>query len=315
MVGTMKLRAFPFASAMALAPLLLAPACGSSTESVFDGGTGTGTGDATTDGGTGTNDAGDGSPLTLPDSGSSSQDGGGGVVPTGDVDVVLTADNAYAFGYGSASALSKVTRAPATFSAAEIFSCPIGSATTSGGPEAWLVPSADAPGDAYLYVVAWADRSTTQGVLGQFKRATGAPIYTGNGAWEACATGVELQIGTQGYADGPSLQTINGELTKCNAASGSKTETSAGWVNNTGAVTPGAVGTLVFGEDNSAAGGDFPITCQMDATGKQGIDAQAKWMWYSPDGQNAFRYVGPGNQTRTFLIFRLPAKAIPGGEK
>jgi hypothetical protein len=77
----MNLRAFPLASAMALAAAFLAPACGSTTDSVFDGGTSSGTGDATTDGGTGTNDASDGSPLTLPDSGSGSQDGGG-VVPT-----------------------------------------------------------------------------------------------------------------------------------------------------------------------------------------------------------------------------------------
>jgi hypothetical protein len=68
---------------------------------------------------------------------------------------------------------------------------------------------------------------------------------------------------------------------------------------------------LVFGEDNSNSGGDFPIVCQKDATGKEGIAPSARWMWYSPDGSNRFRYMGSGNTTRRFLVFRLSATVVP----
>lgn len=65
-----------------------------------------------------------------------------------------------------------------------------------------------------------------------------------------------------------------------------------------------------MGEDNSASGGEFPIVCQKDLTGKRGVDPAALWMWYSPDGKSPFRYQGGVNPTRTFLIFRLPSRVI-----
>lgn len=45
--------------------------------------------------------------------------------------------------------------------------------------------------------------------------------------------------------------------------------------------------------------------------GVSGIDPKARWMWFDPqDGQSAF--VGnDNNRTKTFLVFRLPASAIP----
>jgi len=64
------------------------------------------------------------------------------------------------------------------------------------------------------------------------------------------------------------------------------------------------------GEDNSLQGGDFPIVCQMDATGKKGVAPSVRWMCYSPDGKSPFRHCGGRNPTRAFLIFRLPSKTI-----
>ena len=92
------------------------------------------------------------------------------------VDVVFTADNAYAFGWGDATSLANFQSRPTTQVAGDIFNCPVvkgGAACTSPsgcGPEAYTVPAKDAPPTAYLYVVAWSDRMTTQGALGQFKR-------------------------------------------------------------------------------------------------------------------------------------------------
>jgi hypothetical protein len=134
-------------------------------------------------------------------------------------------------------------------------------------------------------------------VIGQFRRRGGDPIFTGDGAWEACATGKEYNPQSNDF---PTQEAVNLELAACNAGTGDRTTTSAGWVSTSAAITPNAVGRVAFGEDNAAADGVFPIVCQM---------------WYSPDASDPFRYVGPGNSTRTFLIFRLPAKALPDPPK
>ncbi len=228
--------------------------------------------------------------------------------PQTEVDVVLTADNAYAFGWGDATRVGTYRNVVPARLASEIFNCPLGN-----GPEAWVVPAAEAPRGAYLYVVAWADRATSQGVIGQFRRRGGQPIFTGDGAWEACATGREYN--PQSPTEFPTQQVVNEQLAICNAGSGDRATTSAGWVGTAAAVTPNAVGRVVFGEDNSDPGGVFPIVCQKDATNAEGVAAAAKWMWYSPNATDPFRYVGPGNSTRTFLIFRLSARALPDPPK
>lgn len=219
-----------------------------------------------------------------------------------DVHVVMTADNAYAFGWGDATQVSKLSGRPMTRVAGDIFNCPIGV-----GPEEYDIPGGEAPETAYLYIIAWADDATTQGLIGQFDRG-GLPIYTGHGDWEVCATGMAYDTGPAG--GGPSLALVNQEITRCTAGTGDPTQTSAGWVNTKGALTPGAIGFLAVGEDNSVQGGDFPIVCQKDMTGKRGVDADARWIWYSPDAKSPFKYQGGRNPTRTFLIFRLPSKTI-----
>ncbi len=220
--------------------------------------------------------------------------------PAPDITAVLTADNAYGFGWGDVNGVTTYTPvAPATL-ASEIFSCPLGV-----GPESFAVPGKDAPAHAYFYIVAWADHATTQGVIGQLKAASGSVVLTGDSRWQACATGVEYIA----PAPGPVQATVAQQIAACNAGTGDKSTTSGGWVDVTGAVTPGAVGTLAVGEDNSDNTGAFQIACQSD-NGKEGVPAAARWMWYTPNGGDAFHYVGPGDTTRTFLIFRLPSNAF-----
>lgn len=230
--------------------------------------------------------------------------------PATDVEVVLTADNAYGFGWGDKNGLRALKGRPATKAASDIFSCPVnttGSGALGFGPEAYTVLAADAPTGAYLYLVTWDDDATTQGALGQFKRKNGQALYSGAPGWEVCATGKPYNSNPNTpTASGPPIDVVNADIATCNAGTGDKATTSGGWVNSTGAVTAGAVGALAVGQDNSAAG-TFPITCQKDALGNPGIDAQARWMWYSPDARNAFTSRG----TRSYLIFRLPTKDLP----
>jgi hypothetical protein len=84
--------------------------------------------------------------------------------------VVITADNAYSFGYGDANGITHFTQGTRALTAGQIFNC-------GEGPEAYKVPAADAPASAYLYIVTWDDLAVTQGVLGQFRRGSGTPLH------------------------------------------------------------------------------------------------------------------------------------------
>jgi hypothetical protein len=229
-----------------------------------------------------------------------SSDGAPTNAPTTDVEAVVTTDNAFSFGYGNAESLATFIRGEGS-DGPGIFNCPVGF-----GPVAYRVPAADAPAGAYLYIIAWADTAVTQGTLAQFKRAGGEAIYSGNGAWQVCATGEPYDH----LGAGPDHATVNAKVAECNKGASGATF-SKGWVTTTGALTPGAKGKLAFGEANDSADGDFPIVCQKDDAGVSGIDPVARWMWFDPeDGQSPF--VGnAGNRTQTFLIFRLPADALP----
>lgn len=229
--------------------------------------------------------------------------GGGGSVPAVDVDVVITADNAYSFGYGNADGITHFTQGTRAQTAGQIFNC-------GEGPEGYTVPAADAPASAYLYIVTWDDLAVTQGVLGQFRRVGGAALYTGDAQFEVCATGVDMQSSQTG----PTQQEINTQIALCNSGAGDPATTSAGWVNLAGAVTPGAIGSLAVGEANDTApGGSFPPTCPTGAAppGSASIDPEAHWMWYQPGGvANPFQSTG-SNTFRAYLIFRLAADDIP----
>ena len=230
--------------------------------------------------------------------------GGGGAPPAAvDVDVVITADNAYSFGYGDINGITNFTQGSRAQTAGQIFNC-------GEGPEAYKVPAADAPPTAYLYIVTWDDLAVTQGVLGQFRRGLGTPLYTGDPLFQACGTGINMQ----GSQMGPTQNDINAQIAICNGGTGDKTTTSAGWVNLAGAVTPGAIGNLAVGETNdSVPGGSFPPTCVTGSAppNTASIDPEAHWMWYQPGGiANPFQSTG-SNTFRAYLIFRVAASDIP----
>ena len=221
---------------------------------------------------------------------------------SGPVDVIITADNAYSFGYGTGDSITTFIQGQRAQTAGQIFNC-------GEGPEQYTVAAVDAPDSAYLYIVTWDDLAVTQGVLGQFNRDTGT-VLTGDDRFEVCATGLDYSSSTTG----PSQQMVNSQITACDAAGGSSTTTSMGWVNTAGAMpgTSSALGKLAVGEANDAATGSFPITCQPGQTASPGIDSAAHWMWYDPmDGSSTDAFHSTGaNRTKAFLIFRLSAGAI-----
>ena len=208
------------------------------------------------------------------------------------LEVNITADNAYGFGYGDDLQLSNYFGGVANIDASDIFSC------GANGIETYVVPP-EALGDGtYLYIVAWADKTGSQGVLGQFLEEGKAPIYTGTGSWEVCGTDQDYTP----ESGGPSQEIVNQEIANCNATNR--------WLasDDTGQQR------LEVGEDNSTdrviiePGNEFPITCNSL------INGNARWMWLNWDVTNvslpetsAFIWPGGGlNPDHEFLVFRLP---------
>ena len=136
-----------------------------------------------------------------------------------DTDVKITADNAYAFGWGDVSAMLNYFGGVENTTYEAIFSCPLGY-----GPEGYTVSGANL--SDYLYIVSWSDKSVTQGVIGRFQTGTNPPLYTGQGQWEVFATGIDFNIGS----GGPSLSEINTQIGIANAGTGAADTTSIGWV-------------------------------------------------------------------------------------
>jgi hypothetical protein len=218
-----------------------------------------------------------------------------------EVNVIITADNAYGFGYGTKNELANYFGGVENPDSDDIFDCPVGS-----GPEQYVVPAEDANAGGFLYIIGYADRSTTQGVIAKFFREGAAPVYTGSGGWQVCATGKDYDPGS----GGPDLATINGFITKCNAGELDPATSSVGWVGTAASEH----GRLVFGEDNSTTrdrpepGNEFLEVCE--------IEPSAKWMWFDweaerTDGSPFMWPDGSGNVTKDFLIFRLGADQIP----
>lgn len=201
------------------------------------------------------------------------------------VNVTITADNAYSFGYGSATAIGTLYGGVYNGTAGDIFSC-------SGGPETYLnVPS---PANSYLYIVAHSDNNNTQGVLGQFVPAAnpnGTVVYTGTSAWQVFATGTDIT---------PTLNDINAKIVLANGNNGGA-GSSKGWVgvaNN----PSGTIGALALGEPNTP-GGTFPQVCTT------AINSAARWMWYNPSPSTISNPFS-GNVAGEYLIFRLPVEQV-----
>jgi hypothetical protein len=298
----------PRLTALGLACTLVALAVSCSDDddkSEFDGGSG----GSSAAGGSGGSVGGAGGSLLPPPDGGGARDGGGGTGarPNTPVNVIITADNAYAFGYGTGSALLNYFGGVENPNEGDIFDCPIGN-----GPDQYTVPANDANAGNYLYIIGYADRSTTQGVIAQFRREGADVVYTGIGPWEACATGLDYELNQN--PKGPTRQVIDEYIGKCNSRNfgDAGANTSKGWVTT----AESANGKVAFGEDNTTERGTptvenpFKIACD--------IDARAKWMWYdwdpaTPDTVKS-PFMWPGgddNPMREFIIFRLGAEFIP----
>ena len=215
------------------------------------------------------------------------------------IKVTITADNAYNFGYGTASGVTTLAGDVENSTAAQIFSC-------AGGPEVY--PSIPYVPNGYFYIVAYSDKNKTQGVLAQLAAqltSGGTTIsYSGASAWQVYATGVNYSPGS----GGPTLAVVNQQIALANAGSGGA-GSSHGWVDLAGGPpSAGYVGTLAVGEANDSAAGDFAQACptSLNPSASNSINDAARWMWYNPSGlADPFNTSVSGIVAGEFLIFRL----------
>lgn len=141
----------------------------------------------------------------------------------------------------------------------------------------------DLPATQYIYVVTASDVSVAQGFLGQFKNLdSGYTFYSNDPQWEVMATGLG-NTGAPYTGSATDLALLTAEILDANGGG----NPSAGWVG------------LTAGPANGAA----PWGTRPD------IDAAARWVWYSSNGDPD--PTTPGFNHDEWLVFRISVAATP----
>ena len=211
------------------------------------------------------------------------------------VAVTITADNGYAFGFGDINGVTSTITGIENCNAGEIANC--------GGPETYSIPGSVDLSTTYIYIAAWSDDRTHQGVLASFTDGTtvvNSGLVNGGAGpqWEVYATGEQMDISC--VADGclplspagpPSMFGMNGHIA----------------VANSGTLWQGASsGFLALGDTNDGTGTVYGQICTSV------MPANAQWMWRNPDPVNItdpFTVGGAmscaASQGQEYLIFRV----------
>ena len=138
------------------------------------------------------------------------------------------------------------------------------------------------PSNQYLYVVTASDLSVAQGFLGQFENlSTGYKFYSSDPQWTVMATGLGSAAPYSGSLS--DLALLTQEIVDANGGG----NPSNGWVAPT------------VGPINGAAPWGL----------RPNIDAAARWVWYSSNGD--LDPTTPGFNHDEWLVFRIPLDATP----
>jgi len=182
----------------------------------------------------------------------------------------ITADNSYTLYAGTDAAATLMVGGDQNRLAGDIFHA-----------ESYLIDPGAYP---FLYVSAWSDDATAQGLLVEI--AWRSRLFGGGSAWRVYAVGTDLDIGSSP----PTLQEMTGHILAANASTGDPATTSVGWV------------VPVIGENN----GSSSYSCWGQV---RDISTHAKWMWYQSGDEESPEIRSPflrGFDHREFLIFRIP---------
>ena len=167
-------------------------------------------------------------------------------------------------------------------------------ATTMNFNGAWPTPAAPAPFQAagpFLFVVAWDDGSSLQGLLGSVASGSGI-VPTGSSLWTVCATG---QLLPSAITAAPTAAALTSRIVACNTANAWQA-TTAGPNNENASNHQIPSGTNLWGKTPA-------------------IEPTANWIWNTNAtqqcaGTNGF-LAGPCNPGE-YLIFRLRLDQVAG---
>lgn len=138
------------------------------------------------------------------------------------------------------------------------------------------------PDNQFIYIVTASDLSVAQGFLGQFENVdSGYKFYSNDPQWQVMATGLGSAAPYTGSA--ADLLLLSNEIVDANGGG----NPSNGWVGLTAGPANGAGpwGTI------------------------SGIDAAARWVWYSSNGDPD--PTQPGFNHNEWLVFRIAVAATP----
>jgi len=134
----------------------------------------------------------------------------------------------------------------------------------------------------YIYVTTASDLSAAQGFLGQFENLTsGYKFYSNDAQWQVMATNLGSNAPYTGSATDLALLTTQIQL-----------------ANGGGTFSNGWVGTTAGPSNGAGPWGARP-----------NIDAAAKWVWYSSNGDSD--PTTPGYNHAEWLTFRIAVAATP----
>jgi hypothetical protein len=156
----------------------------------------------------------------------------------------------------------------------------VGSDFNWGPAETW---SFNLPANQYIYVVTASDLNVAQGFLGQFNNLdSGYKFYSNDPQWQVMATGLG-NTGAPYTGSAADLALLTQEIVDANGGGNA----SNGWVGLTAGPVNGA------GPWGSISG----------------IDAAARWVWYSSNGDPD--PTTPGFNHNEWLVFRIAVAATP----
>lgn len=218
-----------------------------------------------------------------------------GVADAAMIDVTITVDNAYSFGFGDVNgiAASDLYGSVNNTSACQIF--------CSSGPEQYTV---DSGLHQYAYIIAWPDDATYQGALGNF--STGGTLLSSVSVWEVYATGDTTSTAGSTF----NLATINGAISDANTDTGAANG-SMGWVDEAGVNGNGHAvnGSLAIDFTNTQYGSPSPISPQSGGLAGQ-FHVSDHWMWYdNGNTPNPFNYTAGGDAG--WVVFRANLRQVP----
>ena len=192
----------------------------------------------------------------------------------------ITADDAYAFGFGDATGVSGVWQSADNCNFDDIYRC-----TSPFGPETYSV---NFQTDDYLYIAAWSNDDGGQGLMAEL---TYGPhkLVTGPDGWEVFSTGQDLD-NCDGVS-GPSITDVNNWVAYAN--------TNNAWVGT----TPKNNTALATTSNN----GLYPMSCMPDSG----------WIWYNPYVDkitDPFTHdpfpANPRPEDSEYLIFRVRVDCV-----